>query len=259
MTSSSSPPVGLESEAGAAMLAPPGTTASPARPRPAASTVADNGEITALAAVTGILDDVGDVLEPGCFRRSLRIRNPRMVVGHEWGRVAGRATEVTELMPGDPRLPKRTPRGEPWPPEAGALLVKATFLPTREGQEARAVAQAFGADHAFSIGYMVKHARQRRGIRHIDDLDLYEFSPVLHGANRLATTLSVKASRPARLELKATSGDVRRPRRPASHRAARHGLRRLRRADRGRRAGRACGRRHADLPRVRRPGGQHRH
>ena len=107
-------------------------------------------------------------------------------------------------MPGDSRLPRTTPRGLPWPAEAGALLVKARFLPTREGQETRAIAQAFGPDYALSIGFKVRHARQRGTVRHIDDLDCYEASGVLHGANELAGLLSVKAGQPAGLERKAT-------------------------------------------------------
>jgi hypothetical protein len=54
--------------------------------------------MVALAAVTGIVDSVGDVLEPGCFRRSLRERTPSLCVSHDWGRVAGRITEAVELL-----------------------------------------------------------------------------------------------------------------------------------------------------------------
>jgi len=66
----------------------------------------------------------------------------------------------------------------------------------------------------FSIGYRVRHARKVGQVRHIDDLDLYEFSPVLHGANRLPRLVSVKGGPPPRLETKATTGVV-----PARRRA----------------------------------------
>jgi hypothetical protein len=79
--------------------------------------------------------------------------------------VIGRAVEVVELMPGDPRLPRVTPRGEPWPPEAGALYVHARYMPTTDAQEARAVATAFGPDQGYSIGYKVTNAHRRGPVR----------------------------------------------------------------------------------------------
>jgi len=110
-------------------------------------------------------------------------------------------------MPGDPRLPRTAPDGTSWPPEAGALRVKARYLlATKDGREAYEVAKAFGAEQGFSIGYRVRHARKVGRVRHIDDLDLYEFSPVLHGANRLARLVSIKGGPPPRLETKATTG-----------------------------------------------------
>ncbi len=119
----------------------------------------------------------------------------------------GVAEEAVELMPGDPRLPRTAPDGTPWPPEAGALRVKARYLlATKDGREAYEVAKAFGAEQGFSIGYRVRHARKVGRVRHIDDLDLYEFSPVLHGANRLARLVSIKGGPPPRLETKATTG-----------------------------------------------------
>jgi len=118
-------------------------------------------------------------------------------------------------MPGDPRLPRTAPDGTPWPPEAGALRVKARYLlATKDGREAYEVAKAFGAEQGFSIGYRVRHARKVGRVRHIDDLDLYEFSPVLHGANRLARLVSIKGGSPPRLEYKSTTGVL-----PARHRA----------------------------------------
>jgi len=119
-------------------------------------------------------------------------------------------------MPGDPRLPRTAPDGTPWPPAAGALRVKARYLlGTKDGREAYEVAKAFGPEQGFSIGYRVQHARKVGRVRHIADLDLYEFSPVLHGANRLARLVSIKGGQPPRLETKATTGVVAAQRRRA--------------------------------------------
>jgi hypothetical protein len=81
------------------------------------------------------------------------------------------------------RGPRRD--GSQWPREAGALWVKARFiLSTKDARDAYEVAKAFGASQSFSIGYRVKRARQDGPVRRIFDLDVYEYSPVLHGANR---------------------------------------------------------------------------
>ena len=205
------PPTGLEHKSAPAMLAP--------RPGPSAAKVGSAalsgvtevdgaGQIVALVAVTGVVDDVDDVIEPGAFRRSLRERQVKGVLGHDWLRAVAVAEEAVELMPGDPRLPRTAPDGTPWPPEAGALRVKARYLlATKDGREAYEVAKAFGPEQGFSIGYRVRRARKVGRVRHIDSVDLYEFSPVLHGANRLARLVSVKDAQPA-LETKATSGVV---------------------------------------------------
>ena len=70
------------------------------------------------------------------------------------------------------------------------------------------MAKAYGTDQAYSIGYRVtpNGAKSRGGVRYITDLDCYEFSAVLHGANRLAHQLSVKASTSTGYEFKATAG-----------------------------------------------------
>ena len=183
-------------------------------PDPATGVVAvdeDTGVVEAIAAVTAIRDEVGDVIEVGALTKSLRRQTPRLCVAHEWSRIAGRITSAVELMPGDPRLPATGPDGQPWPRQAGALLIKARYiLGTREGREAFEVAKAFDTDMAYSIGYRVRDggARTRNGTRYISDLDVYEVSSVLHGANRYARQLSVKSAQGTGYEFKATAGAV---------------------------------------------------
>lgn len=54
------------------------------------------------------------------------------------------------MEPGDPLLPRTAPDGTPWPPEAGALWIRAKYLmSTREGREAFEVAKAFGRIRGF--------------------------------------------------------------------------------------------------------------
>lgn len=182
-------------------IATPDTSAAAVRP--------DTGVVSFIAAVTGGEPDaVGDVIQVGAFARSLRERTPRLCVGHDWGRVCGKVLSAVELPPGDPRLPARTVTGETWPPACGALLVRAKFLDTAEGRDQYAIAQAFGNDARYSIGYKVtpNGARQRGRVREITDLDLYEVSPVLFGAHPLAAQLSVKARATGSVETKNALG-----------------------------------------------------
>jgi hypothetical protein len=176
----------------------PATSTTPPDPATGITAVDDEtGIVTALAAVTGTRDDVNDILVPGCFGRSLRERTPALCVAHDWARIAGQVLSAVELLPGDPRLPATTADGAPWPREAGALLIRARFLlGTREGREQYAIAQVFGREQSFSIGYKVTDdgAKVRGGVRHIYDLDLFEVSFVLHVAHRLARQLDVKSA-----------------------------------------------------------------
>lgn len=154
------------------------------------------GVIEALVAVTGVKDEVGDIIEPGAFRRTLGERpKPKVCLGHDWNRPIGRSLDVVELMPGDTRLPRQTADGRPWPREAGALKARwLANLNSEDGKSAYSNAKFFGPEEStFSIGYRTVRARQRGGTRHIHDLDLFEYGPVLNPANRLATLQSIKS------------------------------------------------------------------
>ena len=203
MSDDTRPPAGMETKGAATMLAPrPGVTP------PATSTVAPEGIVELIAAITGIADDVSDIINPGAFRRTLRERRPKVCANHRWDAPIGRVLDIKELLPGDPRLPRTTGDGRAWPRAAGALVATAQLnMSTKAGREAFEVIKFFGpAESAFSIGYKVtpNGASHRGGIRYINDLDLFEVSTVLHGAARYATLLSVKGA-PV-LETKATTG-----------------------------------------------------
>jgi hypothetical protein len=170
-------------------VANPVTAVGPAEPDA-------QGVIEALVAVTGVKDEVGDIIEPGAFRRTLGERpRPKVCLGHDWNRPVGRTLEIVELLPGDRRLPKRTADGRPWPKEAGALRARwQANLDSDDGKAAYSNAKFFGPEEStFSIGYRTTRARQRGSVRHIHDLDLFEYGPVLNPANRLATLQSIKS------------------------------------------------------------------
>lgn len=168
----------------------------------------EKGIVETIVSVTGVVDTVKDRIRPGAYVKSLTQRTPKGVWGHEWTTPVSRTLGAKELMPGDPELPSTMPNGDPWPPEAGALKIKTQFnLETQRGREAYSDVVFFGADSEWSVGYQVPvggaTVDSKTGIREIEVMDLYEYSPVLFGAMPLARTTSVKQ---AQLAYKALKG-----------------------------------------------------
>lgn len=160
------------------------------------STVDDQEEgiVTALVAVTGIKDNVNDIILPGAFEKSLISRKAKGVWHHDVTSSVSKTLDIKELRPGDPALPVKLPSGEPWPTEAGGLWVKMQFnLNTQRGRDAYEDVKFFGADQEWSIGYNVPSGGatmdRKTGTRSISTLNLYEYSPVLFGAMPNARTL----------------------------------------------------------------------
>lgn len=160
----------------------------------------ETGEFWAIVAVTGIVDEVDDVIEVGAFEETLAKRTPKGVWGHDWTVWVARSEEVAELAPGDKRLPEKLRDGRPWPVEAGAAWVHGRCnLETQAGREAFSNIKFFGGDFEWSIGYHVPAGRARRsakGIRHIRMLEWFEYSGVLFGAMSHTRTLAYKAASP---------------------------------------------------------------
>ncbi|MGW2221539.1 2'-5' RNA ligase family protein [Nonomuraea sp. NPDC001684] len=158
------------------------------------------GTVRCLVAVTGVRDNVDDIIMPGAFSRTMALRKPKGVFAHDVKVWAARAEEYEEWLPGDPRLPAHTKDGKPWPREAGAVYVRALYdLDTEDGREAYKKVRFYSKSNEceWSIGYSVPPGGARKeprsGVRRIYDLDWYEFSPVLFGAASQTMTLSVKS------------------------------------------------------------------
>lgn len=154
-----------------------------------------NGVIEAIVSITGMKDNVNDVIMPGAYQKSLTQRTPKGVWHHSWTDPIAKTLDIKELMPGDPLLPSTLPDGSPWPSGAGALYVKMEFnLKTDKGKNAYEDVKFFGDSQEWSIGYKVpeRKSRTRNGVRFIQELDLYEYSPVLFGAMSSARTTTVK-------------------------------------------------------------------
>jgi 2'-5' RNA ligase/phage head maturation protease len=157
------------------------------------------GVVRAIYAVTGVVDEVADLIVPGAFTRTLVTRRVKAAWHHEWKDPVGAVLEVEEWMPGDPRF-ATIPGGIVWPREAGALVATVQYnLRTTRGRDTYEQVRQWheNGEAQFSIGYKVTvggASKRHDNVRVIHDLDLYEISPVLHGAHPMTRSLEVKTA-----------------------------------------------------------------
>ena len=149
------------------------------------------GVVECFVAAIGNKDSVGDVVLPGAFNASLKRRKPRVVWGHNWNEPIGKVLEIYEVGSSDSRLPAKMRSGG-----VGGLYAKVQFnLASERGREAFANVSFFGEEQEWSIGYKTLDAVFEPGqnANLLKEVELYEVSPVLHGANQLTGTISIKA------------------------------------------------------------------
>lgn len=148
------------------------------------------GIVEAFVSGVGNRDSVGDIVISGAFNDSLKRRKPRVVWGHDWNQPIGKVLEIYEVSRNDPRLPEKMKNAK-----IGGLYAKVQFnLNTERGREAFANVAFYGNEQEWSIGYKTLtadyDALQKANM--LKEVELYEISPVLHGANQLTGTISVK-------------------------------------------------------------------
>lgn len=164
------------------------------------------GIVEAFAAAIGNKDSVGDIIIPGAFNKSLTRRKPRVVWGHNWNEPVGKVLEIEEVTSTDPRLPPKMRAAG-----VGGLYVKVQFnLNSERGREAFSTVAFFGEEQEWSIGYktLIKNFDPNRRANILEEVELYEVSPVLHGANQLTGTVSVKGENGETIEDKSPMGDM---------------------------------------------------
>lgn len=148
------------------------------------------GIVECFVAAIGNKDSVGDIIIPGAFNKSLKRRKPRVVWGHDWNQPIGKVIDIFEVSPSDPRLPMKMKQAG-----VGAVYARVQLnLKSERGREAFSFVQFFGEEQEWSIGYKTLDAVFDPNLQAniLKELELYEVSPVLHGANQLTSTLSVK-------------------------------------------------------------------
>jgi len=149
------------------------------------------GIVECFVAGIGNKDSVGDICLPGAFNESLKRRKPRVVWGHNWNEPIGKVLDIYEVGPKDPRLPAKMRQNN-----VGGLFARVQFnLKSERGREAFADVSFFGEEQEWSIGYKTLDAvfDTNRQANLLKEVELYEVSPVLHGANQLTATISIKA------------------------------------------------------------------
>ena len=156
------------------------------------------GIVECFVAAVGNKDSVGDIVLPGAFSGSLKRRKPRVVWGHDWNQPIGKVLEIYEVSPTDRRLPKKMRDAG-----VGGVYARVQFnLKSERGREAFNSVVFFGEEQEWSIGYKTLDSiyDQSRQANLLKELELYEVSPVLHGANQLTATISVKSDSPDKEE-----------------------------------------------------------
>jgi hypothetical protein len=143
---------------------------------------ADEYRITALVSVFNVVDHANERVMPGAFKASLARRMPKGVWAHDWQTPVAKTLEAHETDKG--------------------LVIDAVFNPdTQRGREAYSDIK-FGIIDEFSIGYRVvkdSFDSESKNIRQLDELELYEWSPVLVGMNPATELLTIKSDVPATL------------------------------------------------------------
>lgn len=147
---------------------------------------ADEGILEAIVSVFNNVDSVGDRVMLGFFDETLKRKMPKGVWMHDWNAPVAKTLEARELAPNDPLLPDHI-KG------LGGLYVKSKFnLNTQRGREAFSDIKE-GIIDEFSIGYTVTEDRiATDGTRELVKGTLYEWSPVLYGANPQTAMIGAK-------------------------------------------------------------------
>lgn len=148
--------------------------------------LAEDGIVEAIVSVFNNVDSYGDRVKYGFFHDSLSYKMPKGVWQHDWNTPVAKTLEAKELLPGDPLLPQQLR-------DLGGLYIKGQFnLETQAGRETFSNIK-HGIIDEFSIGYTVaEETFSADGARELVKGRLYEWSPVLFGANPMTAVISAK-------------------------------------------------------------------
>lgn len=160
---------------------------------------ADGGIVEAIVSAFGNVDYANEVVDVGAFDECVASGNlPKILWSHDWNMPIGKTIEWRILESGDPLLPAAIRA-------SGGLYCKGQLLlNTTNGKDAWEYLANEVIDE-FSIGYEVEADEWVDGVRHLKKIRVYEWSPVLMGANPETYLLSAKKLQTMDIETKSTN------------------------------------------------------
>lgn len=147
-----------------------------------------DGIVEAIVSVFNNVDSYKERVVKGAFKESLAQSMPKCIWGHDWHRPIAKVIEAKELAAGAAKLPDEVKAN-------GGLYVKLQFSKEIDDSWQAYLKIKEGYVDEWSIGYRLKkyEVEEESGVWDLKEIDLFEVSPVLVGANRMTGTMSVKS------------------------------------------------------------------
>lgn len=146
----------------------------------------EKGAVEAVFSVYNNLDSDGDVVIPGAIKSGFKDNQVPMVFAHKWDQPIGKGVIETD--------------------DDKAIFKGSFFMGTEAGKEAYNLAKEMGDLQEWSFGFRIndyevapftKDGSDEVDARYLKDLEVFEVSPVLVGANRETYTLAIKSGEEA--------------------------------------------------------------
>ncbi len=146
----------------------------------------EKGAVEAVFSVYNNLDSDGDVVIPGAIKSGFKDNQVPMVFAHKWDQPIGKGVIETD--------------------DDKAVFKGSFFMGTEAGKEAYNLAKEMGDLQEWSFGFRIndyevapftKDGSDEVDARYLKDLEVFEVSPVLVGANRETYTLAIKSGEEA--------------------------------------------------------------
>lgn len=146
-----------------------------------------DGIVEAYVAIYGNVDSYNERIRFGAFKQTIVERMPKVVWSHDFQRPIGKTLAIREVPAGSDELPEAIKAN-------GGLYVKGQLaLKTRDGLDMYEHL-AFGSIDEFSFGFEVRNSDAGAdGVTELTDIIMYEWSPVLVGANPLTQVVNVRS------------------------------------------------------------------
>ena len=147
----------------------------------------EKGKVEAVFSVFNNVDTDGDVVLPGSIKSGFKDNQVPMVFAHKWDQPIGKGVIISD--------------------DSKATFKGSFFMETEAGREAYNLAKEMGDLQEWSFGFRINDyesgkfkkdgTEEEIDVRYLKDLEVYEVSPVLVGANRETYTLAIKSGEEA--------------------------------------------------------------